>query len=262
MRIIKTVFFILLFPILVICQTNKGTTLEEYNYVSKGYKIQIDSGLDMKKGYSFEEYGIFKDTRGVRTRQVEFKGLFRDGEDEPCAYLGIFEKKGTNRIFHVCVPNAHADFSIWDKFSTDFRKITPSGELQVEYVMAVFKFLANRSSQSPVAKNNFGTPIGGLFGNSSGNGETIGIVSGGLSSRGVLNAPQITINAQHQGRIVLKVCVNKFGQVTSAEYTQKGSTTTDSRLREIAVNNAKSWLFNKGTLDKQCGTMSYDFKAN
>jgi len=28
-----------------------GTTLEEYNYITKGYKVQIESGLDMKKGY-------------------------------------------------------------------------------------------------------------------------------------------------------------------------------------------------------------------
>lgn len=25
------------------------TTQEEYNYITKGYKIQLDSGLDMKK---------------------------------------------------------------------------------------------------------------------------------------------------------------------------------------------------------------------
>ncbi len=28
-----------------------GTTMEEFNYVTKGLKIQLDSGLDMKKGY-------------------------------------------------------------------------------------------------------------------------------------------------------------------------------------------------------------------
>lgn len=26
------------------------TTQEEYNYITKGYKIQLESGLDMKKG--------------------------------------------------------------------------------------------------------------------------------------------------------------------------------------------------------------------
>jgi hypothetical protein len=33
--------------------SQKGiTTEEEYNYMSKGYKIQIESGLDMKNGYT------------------------------------------------------------------------------------------------------------------------------------------------------------------------------------------------------------------
>ncbi|WP_421799825.1 hypothetical protein [Haliscomenobacter sp.] len=34
----------------------QGTTQEEYNYVTKGYKIQQESGLDMKKGYSIKLY--------------------------------------------------------------------------------------------------------------------------------------------------------------------------------------------------------------
>ncbi len=37
------------------------TTETEYNYVTKGYKIQLESGLDMKKGYRFEDL----DTWGV-----------------------------------------------------------------------------------------------------------------------------------------------------------------------------------------------------
>lgn len=31
------------------------TTEEEYNYLTKGYKVQIESGLDMKKGYEFKD---------------------------------------------------------------------------------------------------------------------------------------------------------------------------------------------------------------
>lgn len=49
----KSIFTLILsFIFLSISAQNiKPTTLEEYNYMSKGYKIQLASGLDMKKGY-------------------------------------------------------------------------------------------------------------------------------------------------------------------------------------------------------------------
>jgi len=45
--------------ILVLCENSfsQSTTQEEYNYITKGYKIQVESGLDMKKGYILTELG-------------------------------------------------------------------------------------------------------------------------------------------------------------------------------------------------------------
>ncbi len=40
-------------------QTISPTTIEEYNYITKGYKTMIESGLDMKKGYSFKDLGNY-----------------------------------------------------------------------------------------------------------------------------------------------------------------------------------------------------------
>ena len=127
--------------------------------------------------------------------------------------------------------------------------------------------------------------LGGLFGNGDGKGNTgkpgnqgdpngdpnsdrlegistgSGRVGGGLGSRGVLRSPKVTDNSQKQGKVVVKVCVDRSGNVTSADYTQRGSTTTDSKLISLAVRNAKNWKFNKGDLDKQCGTITYEFKV-
>lgn len=48
----KTLILITLFLFAAgFAQIKKGqTTLEEYNYMSKGFKIQMESGIDMKKG--------------------------------------------------------------------------------------------------------------------------------------------------------------------------------------------------------------------
>jgi len=87
-----------------------------------------------------------------------------------------------------------------------------------------------------------------------------GKIGGGLSDRGVAFEPAIRDQTQKAGRVVVKVCVNAEGNVVSADYTQRGSTTTDSDLRRIAENSARKFRFTEGTLERQCGTITIDFR--
>lgn len=88
-----------------------------------------------------------------------------------------------------------------------------------------------------------------------------GTVGGGLGNRGILKkGAAIQDNSQEEGVVVLDVCVDAEGNVISAEYTLKGSSTTNERLKRLAVQNAKQWKFSKGSVDKQCGTIRYDFR--
>ncbi len=127
--------------------------------------------------------------------------------------------------------------------------------------------------------------LGGLFGKDKGKGETgnpgnqgdpdgdpdasklegistgSGTVGGGLQGRGVLAAPKITDKSQDQGVVVVRVCVDRGGNVVSAEFTQKGTTATSARLQQLAVSNARKWKFSAGEVDKQCGTITYNFKV-
>ena len=89
-----------------------------------------------------------------------------------------------------------------------------------------------------------------------------GTVGGGLGGRGVLAQPKITDNSQSEGTVVLNVCVDPEGNVISADYTLKGSTTSDATLKSLAVRNAMQWKFQKGKDEnKQCGTITYRFKV-
>jgi TonB family protein len=88
-----------------------------------------------------------------------------------------------------------------------------------------------------------------------------GRVGGGLGSRGVLHEPQINDRSQKTGRVVISVCVDKNGKVYKAEYTQKGSTTTDSELKEIARKAALQFKFTPSEIEDQCGTITVDFKV-
>ena len=82
----------------------------------------------------------------------------------------------------------------------------------------------------------------------------------GLESRGIVYQPDITDNSQKTGRVVVRICVNKSGLVTSARFTQKGSTTTDNYLIDLAEKNALKYRFTESTLDEQCGNIVIDFR--
>src|SRR5688572_18706929 len=85
-------------------------------------------------------------------------------------------------------------------------------------------------------------------------------VGGGLGNRGVLHEPKINDVSQKTGRVVISVCVDKVGKVIKAEYTQKGSTTTDSELKDIAKKAALQFKFTDSDIEQQCGTITVDFK--
>lgn len=129
--------------------------------------------------------------------------------------------------------------------------------------------------------------VGGLFNSGSGGGQTntpgdggatdgdpnssnigsksfgSGTVGGGLGNRGVSNSPRLVENSQKSGVVVVSLCVDASGSVipSSVKFTQRGSTTTDSQLVNAAIRNAKQWGFSRGQVDRQCGTITYNFKV-
>jgi hypothetical protein len=88
-----------------------------------------------------------------------------------------------------------------------------------------------------------------------------GRVGGGLGNRSVLHEPKINDKSQKTGIVVISVCVDKTGKVIKADYTQKGSTTTDSELKEIARKAALQFKFTLSEIEEQCGTITVDFKV-
>jgi outer membrane biosynthesis protein TonB len=107
---------------------------------------------------------------------------------------------------------------------------------------------------------NQGDPDGGdsdiLKGKTTGSG-----VVEGFGGRGFTKPAAPKDDSQDTGNIAVAVCVDKNGRVISAEYTQKGSTSASSRLKAIAIENAKKYKFDAGGPDKQCGTITYSFRV-
>lgn len=86
-----------------------------------------------------------------------------------------------------------------------------------------------------------------------------GKIGEGLDSRGILYEPDFEDSSQKSGIVVVKVCINEQGNVISSRYTQRGSTTTDSELIEIAERNAKKYRFTPSNIERQCGTITIEF---
>lgn len=124
----------------------KGTTLEEYRYVSKGYEVKLKSGLDMKEGYRLEDLG----SRGVTynggeyARETEFKALYREGESEPCALMMILKRTDTDFKEFLCIPHPESSEEIWNKaykrFEDELESMSEEGWKVEAYMWGVTKF--------------------------------------------------------------------------------------------------------------------------
>ncbi len=111
-------------------------------------------------------------------------------------------------------------------------------------------------------QGNQGDPLGdpnadNLEGLSTGKGS----VGDGLEGRRIQYIPEVVENSQKQGRVVIQVCVNSSGQVISANFRQRGSNSNDPDLVSTAEKFARQYRFSEGTVDRQCGTITFDFKV-
>ena len=103
--------FLLLGVLHLNAQKIAPTTEEEYNYVTKGYRIQQESGLDDKRGYRWEDLTSHYTDNGIRT--MKFKALYRIGESKPCAVLLIYKNLDTRDTEYFCIPTYDAPKELW-----------------------------------------------------------------------------------------------------------------------------------------------------
>lgn len=112
------------------------------------------------------------------------------------------------------------------------------------------------TGNNPFGKSN-GTGGGTGGGDGTGTGASIG---GGLGGRKVIARGRINDNSQKEGRVVISVCVDSNGNVTSADYKLSGSTTSDSELKNKALAAARAYRFAPSDASQECGTITFNFK--
>lgn len=85
----------------------------------------------------------------------------------------------------------------------------------------------------------------------------------GMSGRKIIYFPPIIDNTQRTGKVVVNIKVDKSGNVIFAKATQKGSTTTDSYLFQLAESAAMKTRVNAdpNAAEEQFGTITYTFRV-
>lgn len=113
----KITFLFLLFTTVSFSQVS--TTIDEYNYLVKGYKIALESGLDMKKGYGFREVSSYNE----KNYSFSFYQFVRTGTNEVCATMVSATSKLWGNQYYLCIPLNNSDLysayiqnlKLWDK---------------------------------------------------------------------------------------------------------------------------------------------------
>ncbi|NCA85182.1 MAG: TonB family protein [Clostridia bacterium] len=97
--------------------------------------------------------------------------------------------------------------------------------------------------------------------NTEGNAQAGDGISFDLEGRGSIHLPKPAYNSPEQGRVVVKIWVNKQGQVTRVQTGVKGTTIADLKLQQLAADAAQKAVFtpNPNAADVQTGTITYNF---
>ena len=96
--------------------------------------------------------------------------------------------------------------------------------------------------------------------NYKGGGHGNGIaIARGLQGRRISSTPSFTDEFNENAKVAVDIHVDAGGNVISAEYQARGSTTADAGLKAIAIRKAHQVKFNSGS-DESAGTLIFNFK--
>ena len=86
-------------------------------------------------------------------------------------------------------------------------------------------------------------------------------IRSGLAGRHIANNVSFTGDFNENAKVAVTVHVDANGNVTSAEFSLMGSTTSLANYRELAIEKAKQVKFNSGS-DESVGTLVFNFRIH
>lgn len=104
-----------------------------------------------------------------------------------------------------------------------------------------------------------GNPASDSYTGNGGTGKGGVSIRSGLSGRRFTHLPSFTDEFNENAKVAVDITVSESGAVTNAAINPRGTTTTNSGIRSIALSKAKQLKLTSGTGD-QTGTIVFDFK--
>lgn len=94
-----------------------------------------------------------------------------------------------------------------------------------------------------------------------GSGGTGGVsIRSGLDGRRITRLPSFEDDFNENAKVAVDITVDRSGNVIAAIVNQRGTTTTNQGIRNIALRKARSLKLNAGNTDEQMGTLVFNFK--
>ena len=104
-----------------------------------------------------------------------------------------------------------------------------------------------------------GDPNSTNYEGNGGTGKSGVSISRGLSGRRITSFPSFEDDFNQNAKVAVDIRVDAAGKVISAVYQPRGSTTSNSNMKAIAVRKAMQLKFNAGG-DEQIGTIIFNFR--
>jgi hypothetical protein len=257
-------FIMVIIGIIITTSMNAQTTLEEYNFISKGYRFTQENGLDMKVDYIMKPLKTYQYTSTI----VNISGLFRTKNGDLAGYLfaikdGVLEKD-------ICVPTEQSDSLVWRKYEISLQGL-PIPILR-NHTIVLSKFL----SQKPNNIIAILEPTDSLestltFDKEEGTGGIVIPKTGnpllpsnitGITHHTVRFAPESPKTGKIlSGSIRLEICVNKEGEIIESKVLNEGTDIKDVDVLELIMANVHKYKFSMNVYapEKDCGYLTYTF---
>lgn len=288
-----TYLLFLLFSFSLLAQ--EGTTLEEYRYLSKGYLYQKELGLDIyKNGYTVKTIfttskdakliGLFKDG------EKETKALLVVIEEKGQApiYVCIPNSYSEDRVLSLYNLDVQRLINVetrklYDSAMQEFLYSALNNTYEMQELSTIPQSFDNLSENTKPADTQ-NPPVEDVL-VSKGGVESVMLtesepvkkdpiqestpiptittakttISGDVLSRDIIVAPNVQIESDKKGTVAVKVCVDMDGYVSSAKFTQRGSTTLDKDLKKLSVDSASKYRFGKSDRREECGIITFEY---
>lgn len=105
-----------------------------------------------------------------------------------------------------------------------------------------------------------GNPNSDSYTGNGGTGNSGVRIKSGLNGRRFTRLPSFTDDFNENAKVAVDIKVDKTGNVITANVNPRGTTTTNSGIRAIAIRKAMQLKLNPGDEDEQSGTILFEFK--